>query len=131
MSIDTWFGAPSLTVDGVLYENIYIDTTGDYLFPALQESKTHEYPYFDKTPFDNRKGVWVGVGRLGKNLGNQACDFSADCSQYEIKYRNIAYKNVVCNGDTLLPVRVSSNHLKELSGVTFENCKLGKYSYNG
>lgn len=130
ISIDTWFGAPSLTVDGVLYENIYIDTRSDILFPVIQESPEHKYSYLDKAPFDNRKGTWIGVGRLGKNLGNQACDFSADCSGYDIRYKNITLRNVTCNGEYKLPVKISSQYLTELSNVTLENCNMGNYLLN-
>ena len=132
ISIDTWFGAPSLTVDTVSYENIYIDTDAKIMCPCIQENKEHEYPEDARNGKwgDNRRGILIGVGRLGKNLGNQACDFNYDCSDYKICYRNVSFKNVVCNSDKKLPVKVNSKHLCELSGITFENCDMGKYFFN-
>ena len=130
ISIDTWFGAPSLLVDNILYENIYIDTDALPMRPMLQEYKEHKYPYLDDFSVDYRTAVKVGVGRLGKNLGNQACDFNYDCSDYVIAYKNVTFRNIVCNSTKLLPASIKSKDLAELSNIAFENCKLGKITYN-
>lgn len=130
ISIDTWFGAPSLLVDNILYENIYIDSSDTALPGIIQEYKEHKYPNFEKAPYDPRRGVVVGIGRLGKNLGNQACDFNYDCSEYKISYKNVTFRNVVCSENNLLPAKINPENLYELSNIAFENCRLGKITYN-
>lgn len=129
ISIDTWYGAPSIVVENVTYENIYIDTDTDYPVPYIQQSKDHEYPCFGQKS-QNVKSILVCVSRVGKDTGNQGIDTNVETSHFHMAYRNIAFKNVVCNNpDKLLPAVVDTGSVNDMSNITFENCKLGKINF--
>ena len=45
-------------------------------------------------------------------------------------YRNIAFKNVVCNNpDKLLPAVIDTGSVDDMSNITFEDCRLGKINF--
>ncbi len=128
ISIDTWYGAPSIVVENVTYENVYIDTDADSPVPCIQQSKEHEYPYYGQKG-ENVKSILVCVSRVGKDTGNQGIDTNVETSHFRMAYRNIAFKNIVCNSERLLPAVVDTGSLYDTSNITFENCRLGKLSF--
>lgn len=123
ISIDTWYGSDKITVENVKYENIYIDTDTEPMYPVYQIDL--EAPY---TPNINGKNpsaaLFLGAMKLGRDTGNQSVDQNADTSSFKIAYKNISFKNVSCtNKNALLPIEIKQNGVT-LENITFENCNL-------
>ncbi len=122
ISIDTWYGSEHIDVEDVTYENIYIDTDTEPMYPVYQEDLNAPYP---KKSGDNpTHAVYLGATKLGRDIGNQMCDPDFDISQFKVKYKNIRFKNVSCtNEEVLLPIDIKAKGIS-IENVTFEGCKL-------
>ena len=118
-SIDTWFGSDATVVENVVYDGITVDVRGEQLCPVMQNSDDQVYASTGTSPLD---AVYVGVGKLGRDLGNQQCDFNVDPDDFDIRYRNVTWKNFRTVGKELR-ARVFMKNLRECSGLVTENCE--------
>ena len=125
ISIDTWYGSDRITVDNIRYENIFIDTDTAPMYPIYQNDL--DAPYAPNESGKNPTvAVYLGATKLGRALGNQKADESSDVSSFIVKYKNISFKNVICNNSsTLLPVELKQHNLQKFENITFSGCKLG------
>ncbi len=122
ISIDTWYGSEAITVEDLTYENIYIDTDTDPMYPIYQDDLNA--PYNPKGGANPTKAVYLGATKLGRDIGNQMCDPDFDISQFKVKYKNIKFKNVSCSDENvLLPIDIKAKGIS-LENITFEDCKL-------
>ncbi len=121
VSIDTWMGSEHITVDGITYENIYIDTDADPLYPVFEsDNAPAPIPDTENIPFS---AVRIQVGRLGKHVGNQKILPIIDTSEFTIVYKNIHLKNVRCTGKFKAPMTVDESRLSVAENITFEDCE--------
>lgn len=121
VSIDTWFGSEHITVDGVTYESIFIDTDADPMFPVFEKENHVPTPTdTDEPPF---VAVRITMSKRGKSIGNQECDTSFDTSSFTIAYKNIHLKNVHCIGARKAPMIVDGSNLDIVENITFEECE--------
>lgn len=126
ISIDTWFGSESIVVDGVSYKDIYIDSDKNHMPMYFQTNDNEKYvPDFEA---DIQRTIYINA-RLGKSLGNQAIDLSADTSGINVYYRNISFDNIVCDKGKM-NITVNAENLKELSNVTINGYDYKDYCEN-
>ncbi len=122
ISIDTWYGSEKINVEDVTYENIYIDTHTEPMYPVYQ--KDLDAPYSPVIRENPTVAVYLGATKLGRDIGNQMCDPDSDISSFKVKYKNIRFKNVICsNSEVLLPIDIRSHGIS-LEDITFEDCDL-------
>ncbi len=122
ISIDTWYGSEKINVENVTYENIYIDTDADPIYPVYSYDLEGEYKSAGGP--NPTKAIYLGATKLGRDIGNQMCDPDFDISQFKVKYKNIRFKNVSCtNENVLLPIDVKAKGIS-IEDISFENCKL-------
>jgi hypothetical protein len=123
ISIDTWYGSENITVENVRYENIYIETDTDPMYPVYQTDLNAPYRP-NVTGKNPTSALFLGAMKLGRDTGNQSVDLNADTSSFKIKYKNISFKNVSCtNKKTLLPIEIKQNGVT-LEKISFESCNL-------
>ncbi|MBR2432272.1 MAG: hypothetical protein IKB23_05080 [Clostridia bacterium] len=123
ISIDTWYGSDNITVENVSYENIFIDTDTEPMYPVYQSDLNAPYKP-NVTGKNPTSALFLGAMKLGRDTGNQSVDLNADTSAFKIKYKNISFKNVSCtNKNILLPIEIKQNGVT-LDGISFENCNL-------
>lgn len=124
ISIDTWFGSENVSVNNVKYSNTFIDATGEMLRHVYQATEDMQYqPDLSIEPCANI--VYITIGKLGKSIGNQACDESFDTSSFRISYTNISFENITVFGDRKLASLVDSSRLAEFGPIKFTSCTLG------
>ena len=123
MNITVWFGSDHSVVDGVLYENIFIDVDEEYPFNVIQS--TPERKYEEKMGFVP-KVVSVSIEMLGKmdGLGAQKCIATDDFSGFDVKFKNILYKNVKYIGKKRELGIVVKKHsdMHEIKNLRTEDC---------
>ncbi len=121
MSIDTWFGSENITVEDVLYDTVFVEHDKTYYPPHFQTQKDESY---DTSHIGDRSGqklIYVTVGRLGRNLGNQQFDENIDTSNFKISYRRIRFKNIFETDGIKAEVFVDSSKLCELKDLFIED----------
>jgi hypothetical protein len=119
VSIDTWMGSEHITVDGVTYENIYIDTSSDPLYPVFESNEAPPV-IAEEIPL---QAVRIQVGRLGKHVGNQKILPIIDTSPFTIVYKNIHLRNVRCTGEFKAPMTVNDSKLTLAENIVFTDCE--------
>ena len=123
ISIDTWYGSDNITVENISYENIFIDTDTEPMYPVYQTDLNAPYKP-NITGKNPSAALFLGAMKLGRDMGNQSVDLSADTSSFKIKYKNIKFKNVSCsNKKALLPIEIKQNGVT-MEKISFESCNL-------
>lgn len=121
MSIDTWFGSESIEVEDISYDTVYVEHDIIY-YPSHFQTKKNEV--YDISRIGDRNGqklIYVKVGKLGKNLGNQHFDENIDTSNFKISYRNIRFKNIFETDGIKAEVLVDSSKLYEMKEIYIED----------
>lgn len=123
LNITVWFGSDHSIVDGIRYENIYIDVDEDYPFNSIQNSFEKRY---EKRLGFLPKAVSVSIEKLGKmaGLGTQMCEDIDDYSWFDVRFQNILYKNVRFIGNKRdLPVVVKKHSdIHKIENLRAEDC---------
>ncbi len=115
IDIRTWFGSSDILVEDVLYKDIYINSEECYATPVfgsqMEETRT--------APSGYRPHLCTIVAeKLGKNLGNQACEPVKPEGRFHLLYRNITLDHIVYTG-VPLPVRIEEQKgILEIHNVT-------------
>lgn len=123
ISIDTWYGSENITVENISYENIYIDTDTEPMYPIYQNDLSAPYRP-NITGKNPSAALFLGAMKLGRDTGNQSVDLNADTSSFKIKYKNISFKNVSCtNKKALLPIEIKQNGVT-MEKISFEDCNI-------
>ena len=123
ISIDTWYGSDNITVENISYENIYIDTDTEPMYPIYQTDLNAPYKP-NITGKNPSAALFLGAMKLGRDTGNQSVDLNADTSLFKIKYKNISFKNVSCtNKKNLLPIEIKQNGVT-MEKISFEDCNI-------
>ena len=130
ISIDTWYGSDSITVEDVLYDRIYAEHDEEHLQMQYNDLDEAEYDYSRKGDLSDMHLLCVLVGRLGKDLGNQQFDFNIDTSMFDIRYRNISFNNIFSTTKLPNPYYICSDKLSELSNVTIDKIDYKEYIRN-
>jgi len=116
-SIDMKYGCERTIVRDITYKDIFVEY--DEIQERLQLQKTDEQKYDATKIGRNELLIFIGVGALGKNLGNQQILQIEDELPY-IGYENICFENICENqpyGEILLKIEKLTN----FSNVTIDN----------
>lgn len=123
INITTWYGSENSVIDGVNYENIYVDLDGKY--NSLEIESGAKKNYTSREGFLPRL-VSVSVEKIGRmvDLGSQQIEKTDDYSQFDIKYRKINFNNVACigEGEKLPVVFESITGIHKIENVRTSNC---------
>lgn len=130
ISIDTWYGSDSITVENISYDRIYVEHDEDHLPMQYNDADGAEYDYSRKGDLSDMRLLCVLVGRLGKDLGNQQFDFNVDTSHFDIRYRNISFNNIYSTTKLSNPYYIIPEKLSELSNVTINGIDYKEYIQN-
>ncbi len=126
-SVDTWYGCDRILVENVRYDGIFAEHDEDHKPQQYQDSNDQCYDMSAASDLSDIKLVYVMVGRLGKDLGNQQFDLNIDASGFDIRYRNISFDNIKFTIDIPAPICINSEKLSELSGVTIDGVDYKEY----
>ena len=123
LNITAWFGSDHSIVDNVLYENICIDVDEDYHYNQMESRGMPEF--VEKWGFVP-KVVSVSIEKLGKmaGLGTQLCEAIDDYSWFDVRFKNILYKNVRyigCKRELGVVVKKHSD-IHKIENVVAEDC---------
>lgn len=127
ISIDTWFGSDSITVSDIEYNGVYVEHDKDHLPMQYNEDDNAEYDFSLKDDNSGVQLVYIGVMKLGKNLGNQQFDENIDVSEFDIRYKNICINNLESTMDFPNAYSIKSDKLSELSGITINGIDYKEY----
>ncbi len=128
ISIDTWYGSESITVENVLYDGVYCEHDEDHLAMQYNETEGAQYDHSQKKgDLDDINLLFVRVGKLGRDLGNQQFDTNIDTSNFDIRYKNISFKNIYSTKLLNNPYYICSDKLSELSNVTIDGIDYKEY----
>lgn len=121
MNITVWYGSDHSVVNGVRYENIFVDVD-DQNCNNILELEDGSKKYSSYTP----KIVKVSVEKLGRmmGLGTQQCDDADDYSGFSVYFGNISYKNVKYFGckRELDAVIKKHSEIHTIENIKIENC---------
>ena len=98
LNITTWYGSESSVIDGVKYENIYVDLDKEYMNMMIENEYHKEYEYI---PGFLPRLISISIEKIGKmiDLGSQKIEEIDDYSIFNVYYGNISFNNVACLGD--------------------------------
>jgi len=127
VSIDTWFGCDKILVENVCYDGVFAEHDEAHMPQQYQENDDQTYDMSAVSDMPDIKLIFIRVGKLGKDLGNQQFDTNVDCSNFDIRYRNISFDNVSFTAELPNPIYIDPDKLKELSGVTIDGIDYKEY----
>ena len=125
-SIDMKYGCESTTVKDIMCKDIFVEY--DEVQERLQIQKTDEQKYDTTKIGRNELLIFIGVGSLGKNLGDQHI-MQIDGKLPYIAYENISFENICENqpyGEILLKIEKLTN----FSNVTIDNNNIENIAKN-
>ena len=120
MNITVWYGSDHSVVNGVSYENVFIDIDREKGINYLEvPGGMNEWRYVSHA-------VSVSVEKLGRmnGLGTQICEDVDDYSDFSVYFGNISYKNVKYFGNKCkLSVLVEKHSdIHTLENIAAEDC---------
>ena len=122
INITTWYGSDASLVENVLYENIFVESDSDYVFPVVDQKEASQaiVPQTGFVPYL----LHVSVEKLGiiKGLGTQICEMVTDFSEFSICYRNLSFCNVQSENLNLKVDVCELEDILKIESISTENC---------
>ena len=126
-SIDTWYGCKKILVENIRFEGVFAEHDQDHKPQLYQDFDDQTYDTSVTSDMSDIKLVFIQVGRLGKDLGNQQFDTNVDASEFDIRYRNVSFDNITFTKDLSDPFYIVPDKLSELSGITINRIDYKEY----
>ena len=126
-SIDTWHGCKKILVENIRFEGVFAEHDQDHKPQLYQDFDDQTYDTSVTSDMSDIKLVFIQVGRLGKDLGNQQFDTNVDASEFDIRYRNVSFDNITFTKDLSDHFYIVPDKLSELSGITINRIDYKEY----